>query len=315
MEYWRGMEGDVRFHQVSPELRVLEARSCSRHWTLLPDRYSFSAGKQLPTVSLRWRYNHRVYVLRAERPSITLQPGELLATIDRSPPTDFIAVQATDELVKSVAQELGWSSSELHVRHPDGQSAAMFVALGRFRTKLCTALFAGPATAALCTCHKSAGLLLEALTDVVRALIEDQAVGAREVILPDTGAAVLRKAKEYLQANYREPYNLDQLARAAGCGKFYLSHLFKREFGVSPSQFQSRVLVRHTCEELSKFPDRTLDVIARGVGWPARRGATDAADPVPILIRHFKDTLGVTPGQFRAALRMIPRQGAMPRAA
>jgi AraC-like DNA-binding protein len=289
-------EGDVRFHHVDADLRVLEARNCSRSWTLLPDWFSISAGDHLPAVPLRWRYNHRVYVLRPERPSITLQPGELLSTIDRSPPTNFIAVQASEALVRSVAQDLGWSSDDLHVRHPDG-SVAMFVAINKLRARLCTTLFEGGANDALCTCHASASVLYEVLPDIVRVLIEEQAVGAREVILPGAGAAVLRKAKEYLLDNYREPYNLDELARAAGCGKFYLSHLFKREFGLSPSQFQARVLVRHTCHELSRFPDRTLESIAKGVGWPGR---------VPSLIRHFRETWGVTPGQFRAALRAMP---------
>jgi AraC-like DNA-binding protein len=296
-------EGDVRFHHVDADLRVLEARDCSRSWTLFPDRFSFSAGDQPPAVALRWRYNHRIYSLHPERPSITLQPGELLNTVDRSPPTNFIAVQASEALVRSVAQDLGWSSDDLHVRHPDAQSMAMFVAINKLRARLCTTLFQGGASSARCTCHASASLLYEALPDIVRVLIEEQAVDAREIVLPGAGAAVLRKAKEYLIDNYREPYNLDELARAAGCGKFYLSHLFKREFGVSPSQFQARVLVNYTCHELSKFPDRTLESIARGVGWPGRRGAEGRGDPVPSLIRHFRETWGVTPGQFRAALR------------
>jgi AraC-like DNA-binding protein len=292
-------EGNVRFHHVDAELRVLEARRCSRSWTLFPDRFSFSAADRPAPLPLRWRYNHRSYVLHPERPSIALQPGELMNTVDRSPPSNFIAVQASEALVKSVAQDLGWSSDDLHVRHPDGQSMAMFVAIKKFRARLCTTLF----REARCTCHASASLLYEALPDIVRVLIEEQAVDAREVVLPGTGAAVLRKAKEYLLDNYRAPYDLGELARAAGCGKFYLSHLFKREFGVSPSQFQARVLVGYTCHELNKFPDRTLESIAKGVGWPGRRGADGRGDPVPSLIRHFRETLGVTPGQFRAALR------------
>ncbi len=308
-------DGDVRFHHVSADLRVLEARRCARSWTLFPDRYSFSAGDRPPAAPLRWKYNHRVYALRAERPSITLQPGELMTTVDRSPPLNFIAVQATDELVRSVAEELGWASRDLHVKHPDGQSPAMFRAVNKLRTRLCPSLFRGPAATAICTCHVHAGLLLEALTDVVRALIEDQAVGAREVVLPATGAAVLRKAKDYLRYNYREPYNLDRLARAVGCGKFYLSHLFKREFGVSPSQFQACVLVGHTAVALTRSPDDTLESIAKAVGWPGRRGAERMAAPVPSLIRHFKEAIGVTPGQFRAALRAMPRGRAFTRAA
>ena len=30
-------DGDVRFHHVDADLRVLEARNCSRSWTLLAD--------------------------------------------------------------------------------------------------------------------------------------------------------------------------------------------------------------------------------------------------------------------------------------
>src|SRR5262245_32867601 len=128
MEYWRAMmeEGDVRFHHVNADLRVLEARRCSRSWTLFPDRYSFSAGDRPNAAPLRWRYNHRVWMLHPTRPSVTLQPGELLRTVDVSPPTNFIAVQASDALVMSVAQELGRPELDLNVKHPDGQTPGMY---------------------------------------------------------------------------------------------------------------------------------------------------------------------------------------------
>jgi AraC-like DNA-binding protein len=221
-------------------------------------------------------------------------------------------LQVGDGLMKSMARELGWSFPELNIQllnagvtHPQ-----MVRALRAFQARLCTTLFAdltSPGAVASCTCRHRQGSLFEALSGVAAALIEHYAEGAREITLPERGAGVLRRAKDYLHAHYKDPYSLEQLAAESGCGKFYLSHAFKREFGLSPSQYRSRVLVSKACELLMRYPDWSLDQIAMEVGWPSRSHAR--SDRSTVLIRHFKRVLGTTPRRFRASLTLETPDG------
>jgi len=56
---------------------------------------------------------------------------------------------------------------------------------------------------------------------------------------PQTGAGNRQCAavRRYIDLHYKEPLTLEQLAEEAHMNKYYLSHAFKREFGVSPINY------------------------------------------------------------------------------
>jgi len=302
------MDRDVRFHHVVQDLRVIEARGCARHWVLFHETYTIGFMGRARAGVADWRYRHRSFVVGSEHLVMAMQPGELHATLEQTPYWDFIALQIGDALMRSVAADFGWRSPALNVKlgsagltHPD-----MVRALRGFGSTLCTTLYADlerPGSTGLCTCARQAGPILEALGEVVRVFVERYAEGAREIVLPRRGAAVLRKAEEYLRAHYRDAYNLDRVAAASSCGKYYLAHLFKQEFGISPWQYHSRVLVSKTCDALVRFPDRPLGEVALDVGWPSKVLGSTATDRSKVLIRNFRRVLGTTPERFRAPLR------------
>jgi AraC-like DNA-binding protein len=303
------MEGDVRYHHVMPELRIAEARRAARRWAVFHETYSFALIGALESGPIAWRYNHRTYALDPDHLVMAVQPGELHAHLERSPPMDFIVVVVAESLMASVAHDLGWRRPRLNVKHaaPGLSHPAMIRALGRFRAGLCTTLFRS-SPPGVCECATNFEYFSEALEDVVEAFIENYAEDGGQIVLPSQGAAVLRKAKEYLRDNHREPYSLDKLAEAAGCDKYYLLHVFKQDVGVTPSQYQTRILVARSCEQLVRFPDRPLERVARDVGWPGRRAqlpSADISDRVQILIRHFRETIGLTPGRYKATAQTL----------
>jgi AraC-like DNA-binding protein len=300
-----GMEGEVGFHHVAPDLWVLEARRCAHRWVVFHETYSFCLVNRFrsPTPRVEWRYNHRLYVADPGHLIMAMQPGELHANVERTPPADFMVLQIGEALMRRVAHDLGCDLSQLDIKQThNGFSHPAFVAALRwFRAGLCQTLFRTRPGGApgICTCARRSNRHQESLTGVVSAFIEHYVENGRLQAAPARGAAVLRKAKDYLRERFDEPYDLSRLADAARCNRFYLSHLFKRELGISPSEYRNRILVSRTCEALVKFPDQPLDVIAREVGWSGHTPDRAATDRVSLLIRHFRRTLGTTPGRFR----------------
>ena len=302
------MDRDVRFHHVVPDLRVLEGRQCARRWVLFHETYTIALMGRARAGFADWRYRHRSFVVGSDHLVMAVQPGELHATLKQTPRWDFIAPQIGDTLMRSIAAELGWPHAELNVSlaragHTD---PAMVHALRVFQANLCTTLFADlrrPGETAVCTCAQRADAIVEALGAVVRVFVERYADGATEISQPRRGTAPLRKARAYLHQNYRDPYSLDRIAEASGCGKYYLAHLFKEEFGVSLWQYHSRVLVSKTCEALVRFPDRPLREVALEVGWPSKVPGGNPNERRSVMIRNFRRVLGTTPDRFRGPLR------------
>jgi AraC-like DNA-binding protein len=296
------MDRDVRFHHVVQDLRIIEGRACARQWVLFHETYTLGLLGDARRGKADWRYRHRSFVIGSQHMVMAMQPGELHATLGKTPAWDFIALQVGDALMRSVAADLGWQSPALNVRlaragftHPE-----MVAALSAFRATLCQTLFAAQGA---CTCARQAGPILEALAGVVLSFIRHYAEPAREIAHPKRGAAVLRKAREYLHAHYRDAYDLERVAAASGCSKYYLAHLFKEEFGIPPSLYHARLLISKTCEVLIRFPDRPLEHVAREVGWPSRNANVAQADRAKVLIKNFRRALGTTPDRFRAPLR------------
>jgi AraC-like DNA-binding protein len=298
------MEGEVRFHHIAPDVWVLEARRCAHRWVVFHDTYSFClAGQLVSPTRVGWKYNHRLYSVDPDHIVMAMQPGELHANVERTPRADFIVLQIGEALMRRVALDLGCELPKLDIKPShNGLGHPAFVrALRAFQAGLCRTLFPARPGAAqgVCTCVATIDRHHENLTEVVGAFIEHYVEDGRLDVRPARGAAVLRKAKDYLRAHFGEPYDLSRLARATRCSRFYLSHLFKMELGISPSTYQNRILVSRTCDALARLPDQPLEVIAGEAGWSGRARVSAGTDRVSLLIRHFRRTLGVTPGQFR----------------
>jgi len=307
-----GVEGDIRFHHLTPELRVMEARRCAHRWVVFHDTYDFALIERVAEGALvDWRYNRRLYVADPGH-AMLMQPGELHANVQRTLPGDFFVVQVAEDLLKKVAWQLGWRFPEVNIKHPHPGTdhPALLDALRRFRTGVCADLF--HPRRGRCTCARALPYHLDNLTYLVGVFIEHCVEKAREIITPGRGSAAIRKAMRYLRDHHREPYDLDRVAAAAGCAPHYLLHLFASEVGISPRTYQHRILVAKTCNALVASPRKPLQLIASEVGWPGRPDERDV-DRVNLVIRHFRKTIGTTPHAFRAGVESALRNVAGPR--
>jgi AraC-like DNA-binding protein len=130
------------------------------------------------------------------------------------------------------------------------------------------------------------------LTQWLRAVSEDSATArpARTTLSPRDDRA-LRLACEYLGDNFTRNVGLDELATAAGIGKFRLVRLFSHRIGLPPHALLTAHRIR-----------RARRLLEAGEPIAAVATATGFADQSH-LHRHFQRSLGMTPGEYRRRFR------------
>ena len=94
--------------------------------------------------------------------------------------------------------------------------------------------------------------------------------------------------RRYIDLHFKEPLTLDQLAEEAHMNKYYLSHAFKREFGVSPINY----MISRRLEE-SKYllaeTDLSMSQIAQLLGFSS----------LSYFSQVFHRTQDITPMEYR----------------
>jgi AraC-like DNA-binding protein len=97
----------------------------------------------------------------------------------------------------------------------------------------------------------------------------------------------IRRAREHMVAHLRGPVLLDQLARAAGVGKFRLASLFTRELGCPPHRYLVHLRVAYAKE-----------LLAQGA-LPAKAAYEAGFCDQSHLNRWFRRLVGLSPGAYR----------------
>lgn len=98
----------------------------------------------------------------------------------------------------------------------------------------------------------------------------------------------LQNVKEYLDQHYAESISLDNLAELFFLNKFYLTRIFKEQFGISVYQYLLRVRVTHA-KQLLRFSDLSIEAIGQECGM----------EDANYFSRMFKKVEGLSPGEFR----------------
>lgn len=98
----------------------------------------------------------------------------------------------------------------------------------------------------------------------------------------------LQKVKEYLDANYASKITLDELADRFYINKYYLTRIFKEQFGESVTGYLLQVRITRAKIGL-RFTDKPIEEIAHECGM----------HDANYFARSFKKVEGVTPGEYR----------------
>lgn len=98
----------------------------------------------------------------------------------------------------------------------------------------------------------------------------------------------LQQVKEYLDQNYQRRITLDNLSELFFVNKFYLTRIFKEQYGVTINNYLQQIRITHA-KQLLRFSGLTMDKIA------VECGMNDAN----YFSRIFKKVEGISPGEFR----------------
>lgn len=100
--------------------------------------------------------------------------------------------------------------------------------------------------------------------------------------------------KRYIDLHFKESLTLEQLAEDAHMSKYYLSHAFKREYGISPINY----MISRRIEE-SKYllteTDLSMSQISQLLGFSS----------LSYFSQVFHRTQGVSPKEYRQSLRIV----------
>lgn len=128
------------------------------------------------------------------------------------------------------------------------------------------------------------GYVLEMLAQAARAHNGEQ----RQTRPP----AWLREAREYLHDNFNQSFQIADVAEAVGVHPVHLARTFREHCDVSPSRYLRRLRLNWVAARLARS-EEPLSVLA------GRAGFADQSH----LTRLFKRQTGLTPGQYRRAVR------------
>lgn len=98
----------------------------------------------------------------------------------------------------------------------------------------------------------------------------------------------IREAKNYIKENLKECISLEQISSKAGFNPSYFSSLFKKETGITFSEYVIQVRMEHA-KELLKETDWNISVICGEVGY----------NDLKNFNKNFKKYTGLRPNEFR----------------
>ena len=109
-----------------------------------------------------------------------------------------------------------------------------------------------------------------------------------------SGNSQCAAVRHYIDLHFKEPLTLDQLSEEAHINKYYLSHIFKQEYGISPINY----MISRRLEE-SKYllaeTDLSMSQIAQLMGFSS----------LSYFSQVFRNTQGVSPKEYRQSLRRM----------
>ncbi|MCI2046545.1 MAG: AraC family transcriptional regulator [Faecalibacterium sp.] len=113
-----------------------------------------------------------------------------------------------------------------------------------------------------------------------------------------SGSKECAAVKRYLEENFKENITLEQLAGVAHINKYYLSHAFQQEYGVSPIAYLGRQRISES-KYLLENTNHSLSQIGEMLGFSS----------LSYFSQCFHKAEGISPNEYRRQVRAGQRKG------
>lgn len=255
-------------------VEVLIARRSSRRWHVIHETYAFCACGGSSAGVAGWRYRGKTH-FAINGSVMLLEPGEVHSNTEVVHSANFKVVFVPANEMENAARELGLPGTP-HFEIAQSGDPRLFAAIYGFAESV--------ESGATILQRQS---LLEVLLRRLLCYAEHKPRPA-EVLEP----RAIARAKACLQERCSEPVTLDELCAAAGgVSRFGLVRSFSSQMGLPPHAYQIHVRIARARQLLGKGVPPAL--VAAELGFSDQSHFT----------RHFKDILGVTPGEYILAGR------------
>lgn len=232
--------------------------------------YAGNAG----TVLTQWKYRGREYVYRPGAIGVE-EPGEIHTCLRVYSPIRYCMFRIAPDVLEQAAREL--RVPRVHFPFALIGKPGLYTIFSRFYESLAT-----PASL-LERQTRLAVFLRHLLTEV------GEPTTAAEL---RTSRRSIERAREYLEEHLTEPVCLEDLSKVSGLSRFHLSRTFATTYGLSPHAYQNQLRLRAVRERLRH--GSRLDSIEAGFFDQSH------------MIRHFRDSMGMTPGEFATPTTALP---------
>lgn len=119
-------------------------------------------------------------------------------------------------------------------------------------------------------------------------MVMDYAEKMRRYLRKDTKSKHINDCKEYIYSHIKERITIENLAEEFGVSASYLSRLFKKETGVSVSEYirEQKIAI---AKNLLRFSDYSMIEIANRLAFSSQSH----------FIQQFRESVGMTPKKYR----------------
>ncbi|GHE83238.1 transcriptional regulator [Amycolatopsis deserti] len=104
--------------------------------------------------------------------------------------------------------------------------------------------------------------------------------------------AQVRRAKDWMDAHYAEPLDVDALAAVACCSRYHFMRSFAAAYGESPKAYLTRRRIERA-QDLLRSANLTVTEVCLAVGFTS----------LGTFSRRFAEITGSSPSEYRARVR------------
>ena len=129
-------------------------------------------------------------------------------------------------------------------------------------------------------------IIFQQLAELLSYLMEDS--WHQNQTKQNTKKQNLQQIKDYIDQHYQEKITLDQLSQQFFINKYYLTRVFKEQFGITINTYIQQIRITHA-KQLLRFTDLSIEKIANQIGIEDHN----------YFIRQFKQIEQITPNEYR----------------